>query len=115
MALNDDIIDAYRDQLGREPTESELANAASRVSSGTSLTDFEQDLNRSREGQNYDTQYLTSQYRNLFARNPEQEGYQYWLSQMQQDPNRDADVMRQYLIDAASAMDAATYAASGSW
>lgn len=114
MALNDDIIDAYRDQLGREPTAAEIATATSSLESGKTLNEIEQSLNRSVEGQNYDTQYLTSQYRQLFARNPEQEGYQYWLSQMQQDPTRDADIMRQYLIDAASAMDAEAYARSGS-
>ena len=62
MALNDDIIDAYRDQLGKEPTAEELSAAQKAIAGGKSLTQFEQDLNRSLAGQQYDTQAIESYF-----------------------------------------------------
>ena len=80
------VADIYQSQLGRAPDESGLAYWTGQLDSGMSLADIEKAINSSVEGQNYDTQTVSSAYRENFARNPEQEGYQYWLSNMQADP-----------------------------
>lgn len=61
--------------------------------------------------QNYQTQALTEQYRNLFGRNPEQEGYQYWMTRLNQDLADEA--LRQEIILAAQGIDPALYANLG--
>ena len=105
MALNDDIIDAYRDQLGKEPTAAELAAAQEAIAGGKSLTQFEQDLNRSLAGQNYDIQAIESAYRQLFGRTAEDQGQQYWLSQAQSDIESEGEKLLDYLRGGAQAED----------
>lgn len=61
--------------------------------------------------QNYQTLYTTEQYRNLFGRNPEQEGYQYWMSRLQSDMT--TDQLRDALILAAQGIDPNLYANLG--
>jgi hypothetical protein len=82
-----DIINQiYRDQLGREPDSSGLAFYLNKLSQGVPPEQIEMEINRSLEGQNFDTQFFTSTYRGLFNRNPEQEGFQYWMSMAQSNP-----------------------------
>lgn len=81
------VADIYQSQLGRAPDEGGLAYWTGLLDSGDmSLSQIEQAINNSLEGQNYDTQSVSSAYRENFARNPEQEGYQYWVSSLQADP-----------------------------
>lgn len=81
------LTNVYQEQLGREPDSSGFAYWLNALESGALSPDqVNSQINQSVEGQNFDTQYITSQYRSLFERNPEQEGYQYWLSQAQSTP-----------------------------
>jgi hypothetical protein len=98
---------AYREQLGREADEGGLENYIKELQSGKSIGDVSQSLNRSLEGQQYDTQTLTSGYRQLFERNPEQEGFQYWLSRMQSDPALAQRAVNDYLKGGAQNQDIA--------
>jgi hypothetical protein len=74
----------YREQLGREAEAGGLEFWANALASGTSEADVLRSINQSLEGQNFDTQFLTSLYRQNFARNPEQAGFQFWLSAAQE-------------------------------
>lgn len=73
----------YQEQLGRAPDEGGAEFWANALRNGQSLSDVARAINQSLEGQNYDTQYITSLYRQNLARNPEQAGFQYWLSEAQ--------------------------------
>jgi hypothetical protein len=78
------LIDVlYREQLGRAPDEGGKQYYLEQLQSGKSLADVASEINQSLEGQNFDTQYITSLYRQNLARNPEQAGFQYWLSEAQ--------------------------------
>jgi hypothetical protein len=77
------VTSLYQDQLGRAPDAEGLKNWASALQSGSSIADVSKAINQSLEGQNFDTQYITSLYRQNLQRNPEQAGYQYWLSEAQ--------------------------------
>lgn len=78
------LIDVlYREQLGRAPDVEGTQYWTQALQSGQSLSDVARAINQSLEGQNYDTQYITSLYRQNLARNPEQAGFQYWLSEAQ--------------------------------
>jgi hypothetical protein len=98
---------AYREQLGREADASGLENYIKELQGGKSIGDVSQTLNRSLEGQQYDTQLLTSGYRQMFERNPEQEGFQYWLSRMQSDPALAERYVKDYLEGGAQNTDIA--------
>jgi hypothetical protein len=98
---------AYREQLGREADEGGLENYIKELQSGKSIGDVSQSLNRSLEGQQYDTQTLTSGYRQMFERNPEQEGFQYWFSRMQTDPALAQRAVNDYLKGGAQNTDIA--------
>jgi len=77
------VTSLYQDQLGRAPDEGGLEYWSSELAKGTPLEQISQGINQSLEGQNFDTQYITSLYRQNLARNPEQGGFQYWLSEAQ--------------------------------
>lgn len=64
------------------------------------------EFNTSLEGQNFDTSDITAAYRELFGRNPEQEGYQYWASVAQSDPTFNSDALRAALLAGAQGSDA---------
>lgn len=70
----------YQEQLGREAEAEGLAFWANALASGASAQDIAREIGQSLEGQNFDTQYITSLYRQNLARNPEQAGFQWWLS-----------------------------------
>ena len=78
------VVEAYRTQLGREADEGGREFYLNQILSGTSGAEIARQINQSLEGQNFDTQLITSLYRQNLARNPEQEGYQFWLSAAQQ-------------------------------
>ena len=77
------VTSLYQDQLGRAPDPEGLKFWSESLAKGTPLQQISQGINQSLEGQNFDTQYITSLYRQNLARNPEQAGYQYWLSEAQ--------------------------------
>jgi hypothetical protein len=77
------VTSLYQDQLGRAPDPEGLKFWSESLAKGTPLSQISQGINQSLEGQNYDTQYITSLYRQNLKRNPEQAGYQYWLSEAQ--------------------------------
>lgn len=106
MDYNQFLMGAYRDQLGREPDPGGLQFYIDQLTKGAKTQEqIIAELNQSLEGQNYDTQVLTSGYRSLFGRNPEQEGYQYWMSRVQTDPNLSAAVINDYLRGGAAGTD----------
>jgi len=84
-----DINQIYQQQLGREGDVGGLDYWTSQLdqalASGNTnaINSIAQAINQSLEGQNFDTQQITSLYRQNLARNPEQEGFQYWLSEAQ--------------------------------
>jgi hypothetical protein len=79
------IANIYQTQLGREAEAEGLANWVNVLQSGTSAADIARQINQSIEGQNFDTQYITSLYRQNLERNPEQAGYQWWQSLAQSE------------------------------
>lgn len=104
------LTGAFQNQYGRTPSADELAFYSGQMSSGMTQNQVIENLNRSLEGQNFDTQYLTSMYRQMFGRNPEQEGFQYWMSQMQSRPEMQGELLRQWLGAAAQGIDPVKYA-----
>lgn len=77
------VTAVFRDQLGRAPDAEGLKFWSDAIRNGASPAQIATELNQSLEGQNYDTQFITSLYRQNLARNPEQGGFQYWLSEAQ--------------------------------
>ena len=106
MDYADFLTGVYREQLGRAPDEGGKAFYVEQLTSGAKTMDqVLQEINNSLEGQNFDTQLLTGEYRTEFGRNPEQEGYQYWMSRMQTDPNLQASTIENYIRGGAAGAD----------
>jgi len=96
----------YQEQLGREPDSVGAAHYLNALQNEVLTPDqVRQQINQSLEGQNFDTQVLTSTYRDLFARNPEQAGFQYWLSQAQSSPEMTQTVLKEIVRGAAQGTD----------
>ena len=107
------ITDVYRDQLGRAPDEGGRNYYVEQLTSGAKTMDqVLGEINQSLEGQNYDTQMLTSEYRQAFGRDPEQEGYQYWMNRVQSDPTLSATTVDAYLRGGATGADLAALKAA---
>jgi len=106
MDYADFLTGVYRDQLGRAPDEGGMTYYANALSSGQkTMDDVIREINQSQEGQNFDTQLITSEYRTELGRNPEQEGYQYWMSRMQTDPTLMANNIESFIRGGASGAD----------
>jgi hypothetical protein len=99
--INDLVAQIYQEQLGREADPEGAAYWSSQLASGRTAADVAAEINRSLEGQNFDTQLLTSVYRQELGRNPEQEGFQFWKSAAQEQ-GLTAEQLRQTVIDAAA-------------
>jgi hypothetical protein len=113
MDYADFLTGAYKAQLGRMPDDGGMQFYLAELAAGRKTQDqIIAELNKSLEGQNYDTQVLTSEYRQTFGRDPEQEGYQYWMSRLQDDPTLVQGVVDDYLIGGARGVDASTLAAA---
>ncbi len=98
------IFDAYQSQLGRAPEDEGRAYWYDLATiQGVPIDNIIEGINTSLEGQNYDTQAITSAYRDQLARNPEQEGYQYWMSMKQADPNFGVDQLVQQIANSPEA------------
>jgi len=101
----------YQEQLGREPDSAGAAHWLNALQNNVLTPDqVRQQINQSLEGQNFDTQVLTSTYRQMFNRNPEQEGFQYWLSRTQSTPDMQGQALREIIGAAAQGIDAVKYA-----
>ncbi len=113
MDYADFLTGAYKAQLGRMPDDGGMQYYLAELAAGRKTQEqIIAELNKSLEGQNYDTQVLTSEYRQTFGRDPEQEGYQYWMSRLQSDPTLVQGVVDDYLIGGARGVDASTLAAA---
>lgn len=91
------IADMYRDQLGREPDTAGLAYYAAELGKGRSAADIEQEINRSLEGQQYDTLAIESAYRQMFGRTAEDLGQQYWMSVAQSNIDAENQALLNYI------------------
>jgi len=102
---NEAIINQiYQDQLGRTPDAGGLKFYSDALASGQSVADIQKSINQSLEGQNFDTQYITSLYRQNLQRNPEQEGFQFWLTAAQDAGYTPAQIKEQ-VVNAAKAKE----------
>jgi hypothetical protein len=76
---------AYEEQLGRKADDKGLKYYTDKVLSGQAdINRISAELDRSTEGYNYDAESLVNAYRKNFGRNPDQEGFQYWMGQEDQ-------------------------------
>jgi hypothetical protein len=75
------------------------------TSGAKTVDDVIREINQSLEGQNFDTQLVTSEYRTELGRNPEQEGYAYWMSRMQNDPTLTANNLEAFIRGGAAGTD----------
>jgi hypothetical protein len=82
-AIEQLVNQLYQQQLGREADVGGAAYFAGRLASGATESQVAKEMAQSLEGQNLLTQAITSSYRENLARNPEQQGYQYWQSAAQ--------------------------------
>lgn len=82
-AIEQLVAQLYQQQLGREADAGGAEYFAGRLASGATEAQVAKEMAQSLEGQNLLTQAITSAYRENLARNPEQEGYQYWQSAAQ--------------------------------
>jgi hypothetical protein len=100
------LTGVYRDQLGRAPDEGGMTFYTKELTSGAkTVDDVIREINQSIEGQNFDTQLVTSEYRTELGRNPEQEGYAYWMSRLQSDPTLNSNNLEAFIRGGAAGTD----------
>ena len=105
MAQFDDLINQlYQEQLGRAPDASGAEYYASQLAAGVSPQQIAADINRSREGVEFDTQTIESAYRQNLGRTAESPGAQYWLSSAQSTPLTN-EQLRQAIASAAASKE----------
>jgi hypothetical protein len=80
------VNQVYQEQAGRRPDEGGAAYYQKQISSGKTAADIAAEINRSLEGQKFDTQTIESAYNRNLRRTAEQEGFQFWLSAAQATP-----------------------------
>jgi hypothetical protein len=98
---NQDVVKRiYREQLGREPEAEGLKFWSDALASGQSVANITKGINQSLEGQNFDTQYITSLYRQNLKRNPEQAGYEFWYKAAQDAGYTPAEIEAQIVASA---------------
>jgi hypothetical protein len=106
MDYADFLTGVYRDQLGRPPDEGGMTFYTQQLTSGAkTVDDVIREINQSLEGQNFDTQLVTSEYRTELGRNPEQEGYSYWMSRLQSDPTLTSNNLEAFIRGGAAGTD----------
>jgi hypothetical protein len=106
MDYADFLTGVYRDQLGRAPDEGGMTFYTKELTSGAkTVDDVIREINQSLEGQNFDTQLVTSEYRTELGRNPEQEGYAYWMSRLQSDPTLNSNNLEAFIRGGAAGTD----------
>jgi hypothetical protein len=77
------VNQVYQEQVGRRPDEGGSQYWQGQILSGKSAADIASGINRSLEGQQFDTQAIESAYNLNMGRTAEQEGFQFWLSNAQ--------------------------------
>jgi hypothetical protein len=80
------VNQVYQEQAGRRPDEGGAAYFQKQISGGKTAADIAAEINRSLEGQEFDTQTIESAYNRNMGRTAEQEGFQFWLSAAQATP-----------------------------
>jgi hypothetical protein len=76
----------YQGQAGREADTGGADYWLSQLASGKTADQVALEINRSLEGQRFDTQSIESTYNLNMGRTADQEGFQYWLSAAQASP-----------------------------
>lgn len=80
---------ATEQQLGKDISAADRNFVASYtdklLNQGATLDQIAKELNQSTEGVNFDTQAISAIYRQQFGRDAEQEGYQYYMSRLQNE------------------------------
>jgi hypothetical protein len=72
----------YLEQLGRPADSAGREFYANKILAGEKTPQrIAEELDRTREGFDYDTENITAAYRQAFARNPDQKGYQFYMGQ----------------------------------
>ena len=114
--ISNKIVDQlYIQQIGRAPDEEGRKFYTSEIAKGKTPAQIASELNRSLEGQEFDTQFIESQYIQNYARTADQEGYQYYMSLAQSDPLMfDAALKEAITKGTKGEADAAKLAAKGS-
>jgi hypothetical protein len=81
VLFNKIVENIYREQLGRPADEAGKEFYAQQLASGKTATDLSNEIDKTLEGYNFDAERIASNYRQEFGRNPDQEGFQYYMSQ----------------------------------
>lgn len=99
----DQAINAAAQYISQSQTgsTSSAGAIASALNSGTSVQQVQNQLNQALSGQNFDTQALTSIYRQTVGRNPTQDEYQYFQS-LGQSQGLTSDQLRNIVQSAAT-------------
>lgn len=101
----------FAEQLGRQPTAAELSQYVAFINDGRSTADISRELDRSLEGYNFDAERIEADYRNLFGRTADQEGFQYWMSVEDSSAGKvNQETINDYIRGGAQAADVAALA-----
>ncbi len=71
----------FAEQLGRAPEQGALNHYVAKLAQGITPQRISEEIDRTKEGFDYDTQNITSAYRQAFGRDPDEAGYQYYMGQ----------------------------------
>jgi hypothetical protein len=86
-AIKDAVSSMYIQQLGRAPDAAGLEYYTNQLKTGALTPEsLAAQLDRSTEGYNYDTERIASQYRSIYGRDPDQEGFQFYMGLEDQNP-----------------------------
>lgn len=75
----------FAEQLGRAPEQAALNHYVAKLAEGITPQRISEEIDRTTEGFNYDTQNIVSAYRKAFGRDPDQAGYQFYMGQEDQN------------------------------
>jgi hypothetical protein len=75
----------FAEQLGRAPEQAALNWYVGELAKGVTPQRISEEIDRTVEGFNYDTQNIVSAYRKAFGRDPDQAGYQFYMGQEDQN------------------------------
>ena len=92
-AIKDAVSSMYIQQLGRAPDAGGLEFYTNQLKTGALTPEsLAAQLDRSTEGYNYDTERIASQYRSIYGRDPDQEGFQFYMGLEDQNPTNSAAI-----------------------
>ena len=91
--IKDTVSNMYIQQLGRAPDAAGLEYYTNQIKTGALTPEsLAAQLDRSTEGYNYDAERIASQYRSTFGRDPDQEGFQFYMGLEDQNPTEPAAI-----------------------